>query len=48
MSKNIAYLSAAAFSVLALTATITAPGLPPAKLSLTGQLAAKPAVKAGG
>jgi Dicarboxylate transport. len=28
-----------------LTATITAPGLPPAKLSLTGQLAAKPAVK---
>ena len=28
-----------------LTATITAPGLPPAKLSLIGQLAAKPAVK---
>ncbi|HEY2111507.1 MAG TPA: YdbH domain-containing protein [Dongiaceae bacterium] len=28
-----------------LTATITAPGLPPAKLSLTGQLAAKPAIK---
>jgi hypothetical protein len=28
-----------------LTATITAPGLPPAKLSLTGQLAAKPSVK---